>query len=806
MATVKGTSAATPDKPNKETLDPITQAIAKGFESVLKDVHAMQKEMRGFVASIQKEATITADRMGRIANVSTGKSGLRAPAGVSQEDAAQIAVISRGRAATAHRAIPAHLAPGAGPTSAMAPLTAAPAFDPDAFQAAYSGSVQSVRASIANRVAQRAQDWAGRDGLMQDPRDPNTWYYSDPSIEWDDTLGRWRGKNGQVIPQSVMDKKRVIQTPGYKQDAQGRWREEKSGRMASVDAVRKASTGWEKVADYQRKAQISGSISNAANAWASGQGIGRSLLAALPAETAASLGKAAGIAGAVYMGARKAVDWSQEQFRKGRDVSQYTGGSTFEGWKDATNDQIKSWMQGWNPFGPGASDYMAFANRANQMGMRGARKEGFVGTGLDLMSSLNMGSDEASRIMSTVVMAGQSLVGLKTALVGVTKAARDAGISAVEARQRFEQNFSNMANVFGTGQTAKTGAAVLTNVQTQQGVGSQMGQIGVSYSLSAMASIAATQGMTVNEYRLGIEKGTVLPNADRDKEAQRRLASIGFTKELASSFIVSYEKKNAAGVSRKYPLGQPDSPPADAETRSAVAQFFLSANIMAESVLSILQSVGYTNLPDPNDPAGLQVGAVYHYALCVVMDRGVGGQTQATATAEQKALLEGGTPTASNVPSNWSTSAASWDDALHSLDYAYSDYMGASTDEGAWTKSPSADKKDLPVVKKFMDAMARGQYGSDPFADKTVMVKDKDGKMIEVDTITAISQYADQIQSGVAKFGSETNDEFAGKSIAEVIGVNPELASNLGVVKVEPSQELKDFFRIYYERVPVPTT
>jgi len=620
------TSVGMAGTPFAPPVSEISTAIAAGFSSVIHDMRAMHAEMVNMSRTIAQNADISARRYSTASAIPDGQGGLSSPSGMSQEGAAYSA--GRARAvATVAGSLP------------IAPPVDNVSRDANAFSDAYArassgGVLQDARAGLANRIAERAQNWAGPQPI-QDPRDPNVFYRFDPNVSWNEAAGRWQNRvTKQFVSQSSMDATRIVQTPGFKQLPNGSWQNIATGKFASISEVKAAATGLDEMARIASRQRTAGAISSATNAFASGQPLGKSLLAALPAESAATVGRVAGTAAAVYGMYRQGAAKSQELYAKGQAISQYTGGSAFEGYKESLRDDFRSYLAGFNLFGPGAGDMRALLGQANQLGMRGQRKDEFVSYGMDMMGDLKMGSQEVTRIMSAVILAGDSLGGLSQNLQQLNVAAREAGRSTLQARDDFLKVYNSyQTGVLAGSEGAKGIASSL--VSESLGLGEGSAQIGLSATTASIQAVAGRSGSTYAEIATGLRgTGTAQANAVSQFYASAKQLLDNHTGTSGISFGQfarqwlrdwSENHKRDADYDENNPFGKVFT---EQVFRNQAIDAALNAGFRIEIITRIMQSAGFTT-DQPND------ATMFVVAINVYSDEIAGelGATSSTATA-----------------------------------------------------------------------------------------------------------------------------------------------------------------------------
>lgn len=715
----------------------ISDAIAVGFEPVLKSLSAMQKEMTDLTKTLSKSAQVAADRLEQAARISTTASGLRSPSGMTQAQAAAAAVQARGTY-QASRTIPL----GPRPPQAVTTRTADAAGGGDAaFTEAYGNSVRNLRQSVASRVSESAQNWAGKNGVMSDPDNPDVYYHADPSLYYNPDLKRWT-RNGKIVSEAEMRSRRVVQTPGYKQTANGRWINEATGKFASADEVSRASTGWDTVSGAMRRQRIAGGIANAGQAWVNGEPVGRALMSALPARTAAMVGTGAGIAAAAYSGIRSAAARSQEMYAQGQAISQYTGGSAMEGFRESLMDRLGGWQQGFNFFGPGSQDYAALAGQANQMGMRGTTKDVFVNTGLDLQGQLKMGSEETIKILSSIVRAGDSLNGLDTALKSVTKSAREAGMSTKEARDQFVENYDAIRQewMYASTQT-KTVATGITNAQTALGQGST--GMTMDQSAKRRAALAGRAGMQLPEFMLKARNDPQWAMKTQEDWAKEMLDSAAMGDVPFGQAVSEF-------------LAQNPSFKFDRMTdKSKLIDYLYSRNFDEITIQQILAEAG---ISAPQTEEAMVIAAQLY------TNKSMSAQVSQAMTEVDKQFTKKSMGESVAEVNQWYAKNRGSMGSVKMMQ-AYAETTGMDFDMTTGLSGEGKGLTALPMVERFMQDITENKIA----ADGKLLVQGPNGQ-IEVTAEEAIRYYSDQIQAGTPIIAEgEVN---AGKSLSELWGLS----------------------------------
>lgn len=733
----------------------ISEAIAKGFAPVLKSVQAMQREVEVLTQTMSRSADVAARRLEQASRMYAGQGGLRSPSGMSQADAARAAVEARGVAEAAGNYTPSRRVPIAPPLprSPVTRTSDGPGVQPQSLNEAYANSMQTLRSSVASRVAEGAQNWAGKSGIMQDPMNPNVYYYSDPQLVFNDGMKRWT-RNGRIVSEAEMQSRRVLTTPGYKPTTNGRWINEATGKFASRDEVARATQGWDKVSEFQSRNRVAGGLVDAASAWSKGEPIGRALLSAFPTRTAAMIGTGAGIATAAYRGVRQAAAMSQQLYGQGQAISQYTGGSALEGFGESLRDRFGSWQQGFNFFGPGGEDYTALAGQANQMGMRGSRKNNFVNYGLDLQGDLKMGSEETIRIMSSIVRAGDSLMNLDTALRSVTQSAREAGMSTADARQQFTENYDAIRQqwLYSSSQT-KSVAAGLTNATLALGEGATGASI--DQSARMRANLAGVSGMSISDFSLKARNDPQWGIGVQEDFAKRMLntgagGQMSFGDAVSAfmqenpSFAFDRQGDRNRLIDYLYGLGFNE-----VMVQPLLAQAGISVP-QTEEALIVAASL-YTD-----KKASSQIGAVA---------KEIDSKYSARSLSEGKGIQEFNVWQSKNRNPLGVKLGQAYASAVGMKDYSF--------DRGYYGDGKGLT--DLPMVRQYISDVTENKIA----ADGKLIVQTPDGEKT-VTAEEAIKYYSDQIQAGTAVIAEgEAN---GGKSLAELYGVsskyNPGISGN----------------------------
>src|SRR5690606_27889102 len=188
-------------------------------------------------------------------------------------------------------------------------------------------------------------------------------------------------------------------------------------------------------------------------------------LGMLPGGTA--LLRGAGAVGAGLYVADKIGDFFESQRAQNAEWQRIMGGTNLEAVGERWNQRMFALGQ----FGVLDSEQAAQLYRGvAETGMRGADRTIAQDFALDAYKQLGMTIQESMQIIKVAARTGQeSLYGVAGALRQVTEDAREAGINAAEARQRFIQTWTDASNFLGGGPTAVATSLGLSSAITGMG-------------------------------------------------------------------------------------------------------------------------------------------------------------------------------------------------------------------------------------------------------------------------------------------------------------------------------------------------
>lgn len=246
-----------------------------------------------------------------------------------------------------------------------------------------------------------------------------------------------------------------------------------------------------------------------AKAWQGGQPFGRALMSAAPQGAL----RAAGTASTVVHVANEGWQKVQEQYAVNRGYQEYFGGSN----TDQIGERADQWFNK-NVRGRfsllGGDAYDKLWEQSMEMGLRGSHRKDYINAGARLMGS-GTSDTQTKELLSLTMEAGgavKSMRDLTDAIASVNQVARDAGVSAKEARSIFIENYkASSAGILGGGGGAITQAQAFTTSQVNMG---HMYMNRVDYSGTMARNIqyanAQSLGMTPAQYSVDLQTNGAL--------------------------------------------------------------------------------------------------------------------------------------------------------------------------------------------------------------------------------------------------------------------------------------------------------
>lgn len=375
--------------------------------------------------------------------------------------------------------------------------------------------IKGVRQVVANRVARAVSevDFGGD-------------YYEGLEVPADFPV-----TPGQPLPAEFINIPEGVET-------QTVYRDRETGNV--LDAVQAASAA--------RAISRATAVRSVVNAVGQGQGLSAGVQAAAP-RLAAGLGYAGLAVGAIQQGYQMYTG----QLAANRPYQQVLGGGINEGFGERFSQNVFRLRNAlsFNPIGSAESEAIyqgALQTYAGDRNMRGEAQQAMS----DLYRSTGMSPQQSLQVIQIAAKEGNTALDqLARSLKQVTETAREAGINAEEARDRFTQTYATLAQTIGG-----PGAAALASSQTQAitslGLGYQ--GLGIDTSQTRMMVIGALNGMSPgeiqNEATLNPMGFAQMEQTHRTNEAQRLLGNIGAREEIAA-YLQRVGKPTGQGLTKR---------------------------------------------------------------------------------------------------------------------------------------------------------------------------------------------------------------------------------------------------------------
>jgi hypothetical protein len=329
-----------------------------------------------------------------------------------------------------------------------------------------------------------------------------------------------------VAPGQQMDRSFLGFEEG--QDTRTIYRNQMTGEVADHDTA----------ATAMKRVMIANSIRKGAAAMGAGGGLRGGVAAAMP-KMAASAGMVAGGVGVGISVAQQAYAQVVAQQDANRPFQAVLGGGNSEGYGERFRQNVFRIgnMFSANPLAGGVSEEIykgAMDVYAGDKGMRNEAQDVMV----DLYRKTGMSPSESLAIIRTAANEGNTAIqNIGQALKDVTKNARDAGMNAREARERFGEVFRTVSQSF-TGAEAIAFASAQT--QTQTDLGHRYQNVGFdATSQTQRMMVAAASGMTPAQVVARMQQGGGAEwYATQQAQVQQRniagyVASIGGSEAVA---------------------------------------------------------------------------------------------------------------------------------------------------------------------------------------------------------------------------------------------------------------------------------
>lgn len=324
-------------------------------------------------------------------------------------------------------------------------------------------------------------DWTGWDTY----RETRDFFRGDRGF----SLGSLRQRMGQALEQRLQNWQ-FPGTPPIVQNRAGQWIDAETGRFVPRSTVDQ----------FRRRETIAGALRGGAQTLARGGALRQAAantLGMLPGGTA--LLRGAGVVGAGLYAANKIGDFFESQRAQNAEWQRIMGGTNLEAVGERWNQRMFALGQ----FGVLDSEQASQLYRGvAETGLRGADRTTAQDFALDAYKQLGMTIQESMQIIKVAARTGQeSLYGVAGALRQVTEDAKEAGINAAEARQRFIQTWTDVSNFLGGGPTAVATSLGLSRAITGMGRAYQGAVVG-GIGQSDLRLLAARRGMSTNELLL----------------------------------------------------------------------------------------------------------------------------------------------------------------------------------------------------------------------------------------------------------------------------------------------------------------
>lgn len=307
------------------------------------------------------------------------------------------------------------------------------------------------------------------------------------------------------------------------QDSMGRW------HYAAGEVVDGASVGGRFIdASTAQHALHARALSTAVKKGVGGVAESGSLMqgvnAAIPA-----VGKAAGVAGAVWYGGNQLLDFAESQRAQNLQYQRALGGDNAEGFGERVQQNLfglglRGTMGGQEAEAlyRGAMDIYGTSEGGGRDHLRDVTQS----LGTRLYKDIGMSPDESLRFVRMAARQGsEALNEIGNALVSTTRAARDAGINAKEARGFFEDSFKFQAQF---GAAGAMGAGAQATAQAQWGEQAQLWDFTNLQSNAGIYQAAGALGITPNEL-LGQQStatGQLQVTQVQEQRAKQQLSSL----------------------------------------------------------------------------------------------------------------------------------------------------------------------------------------------------------------------------------------------------------------------------------------
>lgn len=235
--------------------------------------------------------------------------------------------------------------------------------------------------------------------------------------------------------------------------------------------------------------------------------VGGQTLIGATGKTLPGVGKALGAAGAIYAGGHQLLNFSESQTRKNQEFQRVLGGSANAGFGERWNQNM--FRLGLRGSMSGRDAETIYKGALRSYAGRSDMREMFQDQAVNLYRNTGVGADEAAALLASAAREGNdSLNAFREAIEQVGETARDAGVNAEEARDRFSRAFSDASQV-STGRAAIDIASVQSGIQTH--LGNVFGDIDMSetFSHTSIGLMANSLGVDQSKILSELAKGSI---------------------------------------------------------------------------------------------------------------------------------------------------------------------------------------------------------------------------------------------------------------------------------------------------------
>lgn len=717
----------------------VTQAIAKGFTTVLTDSRAQQTEMISVWKDAARElsqvaAAISGNTSGRLAvnsfaqdvqvhgggehRGSKASTAARTPEGrfaAPSLTPAEMAAVSTRASGKAHAMMQDLIADAsrhdvpvmtAGdvfgrldhPDAEMEQLSRKDVFVGNSYRISPEKTREQLRHRANEAVLRRAETWA------------------------------YRGVDLQGGGIARIGDKLMKVAPGVHHVDQGGVARDEAGNALSGALT---ELGGGEAASITRRLAMARTLTDVSGAVAEGAPVGQALVGMIPGGLA-TLGTAA----VAVEGLKKGAEFVQGQMAKSRGIQEYYGGSFGESVGERANQWVNRNITGmFSSLGPEAYDELF--KGAMHMGLRGDRRSSYISTGADIMGQ-GVSADQTQDIMRTALTTGQGLQGLAKAIREVDTAARDAGVSAKDARDAFMKNYEASSDIlFGSPGAAKQIAAATT----AYGVSFGQSYMGVDFtgqfSENQQYANAARVGLSPTQYNQQVRRDPTVNTAISESAMKDRLMNL--TSETGQTF----QQVVQAFIDERLAENRPYNASFE-QDNVELGEQLNDAGFRPDVVASILRSGGIT--VTKNDQALGIAGRMF--TTQNQTNAAIGNQRDRTA-----ALTRG-----TAIDNSYGKSGSGSDPWNQALQASVGIGINSSGDSTGAKVAPFPVLTELAAQHNALDINAMGT---------DVEVETKNGRMV-VPLSVAMSMFPDQLQNGSATF---MNGKQKGQTVKSVLGI-----------------------------------